>query len=235
LDKIISFGGGVNSIAMTIMLYKRGEIYPCVFADTMAEHPETYCYMDYFEKEFMSKYGQKIIRLDPINTPQYYYPSSRSLPLYERHIKYKSVPMAIQVFCSNEYKRHPLEKFAPCEHIIGFAFDERHRAKDKIYPLIDVKITRQGCIDIIRNEGLNVPRKSGCFFCSMQRISQWEDLWKNYPDLFQRAIDLENNSSLLIRSDGRSLEVLRERFESKGAELFPDYDYEELTPCMCIT
>ena len=40
--KIISFGGGINSIAMTIMLYKQNEIYPCVFADTMAEHPETY-------------------------------------------------------------------------------------------------------------------------------------------------------------------------------------------------
>ena len=33
--KAISFGAeeGVNSIAMTIMLFKRGEIYPVVFAD----------------------------------------------------------------------------------------------------------------------------------------------------------------------------------------------------------
>ena len=71
-DTIISFGAGVNSVAMTIMLYKRGEIYPCIFADTMAEHPETYYYMDYFEKEFMSKYGQKIIRLNPIENTQWF-------------------------------------------------------------------------------------------------------------------------------------------------------------------
>ena len=79
--KIISFGGGINSVAMTIMLYEQNEICPCVFADTLAEHPETYYYMDYFEKEFMSKYGQKIIRLSPINS-KFHYPYARR-PLEE--------------------------------------------------------------------------------------------------------------------------------------------------------
>lgn len=234
MNKIISFGGGVNSVAMTIMLYKRGEIYPCVFADTMAEHPETYCYMDYFEREFMNKYGQKIVRLNPIMTPEYYEPANKGKSLEQWYLEKKIVPMFNQPACSKQYKQVPLRKYAPKPHIMGFALDEKHRAnRDDIYPLIKAGIARQDCIDIIASEGLSIPIKSGCFFCSMQRLSQWEHTWKIYPDLFQRAMNLEANSHLTIRD--RPLSVLRDRFIGKGGELFPDYDYEELTPCMCIT
>jgi hypothetical protein len=235
MDKIISFGAGVNSVAMTIMLYKRGEIYPCVFADTMAEHPETYCYMDYFEKEFMSKYGQKIIKINPIATPEYYTPLAKGKSLEEYCFNKKIVPMAMQNFCSGSWKRSPLEKYSKESYIIGFAYDERNRARDKIYPLIENKITRQGCIDIIQRENLSVPPKSGCYFCPNQRIAQWEELYKNHPNLFTTAQRMENNTGRFTIRFDVSLGILRERFESKGADLFPDYDYEELTPCVCIT
>jgi hypothetical protein len=232
--KIISFGGGVNSVAMTIMLYKRGEIYPLVFADTMAEHPETYCYMDYFEREFLSKYGQKIVRLNPIDNPEYYEPANKGLALYDWFWNLKFVPLPMQSACSTQYKRRPLTKYAKKPHIMGFAMDEQHRATGKdIYPLIENKIDRNGCIEIIKQQGLSIPIKSGCYFCAMQRISQWEDTYKNNPDLFQRAIDLEHNTHLTIRD--KPLEYLRDRFNGRGGDLFPDYDYEELTPCMCIT
>jgi hypothetical protein len=165
MNKIISFGGGVNSIAMTIMLYKRGEIYPCVFADTMAEHPETYCYMDYFEREFMSKYHQKIVRISPVDTPEYYWDAQKNISLENYFINKKTCPMTLQKFCSFNFKRHPLCEYAPKPHVIGFALDEKHRAnRDEIYPLITGGVTRQGCIDIIKKEGLKIPRKSGCFF-----------------------------------------------------------------------
>jgi len=234
LNKIISFGGGVNSVAMTIMLYKRGEIYPLVFADTMAEHPETYCYMDYFEREFLSKYGQKIIKITPFETPQYYWPAQKGISLEDYFIKCKSVPLAFQPACSVSYKRHPLSQYAMRPHIIGFALDEKNRATNDIYPLIENSITRQGCINIIRNEGLKIPRKSGCFFCANQRICEWEELYRKNSELYKRAMALENNSHLTIRSD-YSLTILKERFEAQGWKRLIDYDYEELTPCMCIT
>jgi hypothetical protein len=237
MAKIISFGGGVNSVAMTIMLYKRGEIYPLVFADTMAEHPETYCYMDYFEREFLSKYGQKIVRLNPFNTPELYRPRARNISLEDFCLNNFVTPMFANRFCTQEFKINPLKKYKS-EMLIAFASDESHRAKDtkgKNYPLIELNITRKGCIEIIQSEGLSIPRKSGCFFCCFQRLGQWEELYKNYPDLYERASNLEKNTYTLLRNDGKSLEILRERFEAKGGDLFPDFDYEELTPCMCIT
>ena len=70
----------------------------------------------------------------------------------------------------------------------------------------------------------------------------WEDLWKNYPDLFEKALQLDNvavakttGNKLRLLPSGTPIQVLKERFESKGGDLFPDYDFEELTPCMCLT
>jgi len=234
--KIISFGGGINSIAMVIMLYEQNEIYPCVFADTLAEHPETYCYMDYFEKEFMSKYGQKIIRLSPINSKFHYPYARRSLEGYL--LEKKRVPATFGGYraCTTGWKREPIQRFSKGKkQLIAFAFDEQYRAKDLShgYPLIDRKITRQECIRIIREAKLFVPPKSSCFFCSFQRIAQWEELYRKHPDLYTRAVKLEENTNRTIRPDGIPLQILKNRFDGKSGDLFNDCDFEELTPCLC--
>lgn len=238
-SNIISFGAGVNSIAMTILLFNRGEKYPIVFADTIAEHPETYCYMDYFEKKFLGKFGHKIIRLHPINTPTFYYPYARK-PLEAYLLEKKRVPASIKGTraCTKGWKIEPIAKFKNnAKKIIAFALEEKKRIgqyTDDIYPLIDAGITRDGCRDIIKKAGLSIPPRSSCFFCSYQRISQWENLYRRHPDLFLRAMKLEENSqNRTIRPDRIKLSQLKDRFEAKGGNLFPDYDYEELTPCMC--
>lgn len=240
MKKAISFGAGVNSIAMTIMLFKRGEIYPVVFADTMAEHPETYCYMDYFEKEFMSKYGQKIIRISPMTHPELYPNWVKGRGLEEYCLEAKVIPFHFQRFCTVNWKVIPLKKFIGDNQIIGFAYDEKHRAESKPYtfPLIDERITRQGCYEIIKQEELPRLLKSGCYFCPFQRIKDWERLWEKNHDLFEKACKLEENAGKdgkrhTFNSTDISLRQIEERFKSKGENLFPDWDFEELEPCMC--
>ena len=252
MNKIISFGGGVNSVAMVIMLYKRGEIYPCVFADTMAEHPETYCYMDYFEREFMGKYGQKIVRIDPYDNPEYYNKRAKGKGLLEYCREKGIVPRAFQGrWCSEDWKQIPLDRkkkeMGSEIMLAGIAYDERNRVLKHThilneYPLIDSQTTRNGCIEIIQNEGLSVPRKSGCFLCPLQRMSGLYELWEKYQDLFDILVHLDDSAyaittgnKLRLLPSGIPVKIIRERFEAKGGELFPDYDYEELTPCMCIT
>ena len=254
--KVISFGAGVNSIAMTIMLFKRGEIYPVVFADTMAEHPETYCYMDYFEKEFMSKYKQKIIKINPIITSEYYTKyNSKSLEQY--CIDKKIIPFVTSNrYCSKGWKIEPFNKYIK-KHcldkktnmaikLIGFSYDEKHRAKNnqndlyvvEKYPLIESGIGRRQCLDIIKNEGLNLPKKSRCFFCPYQEKEAWKNLYFNYPELFKRAIVLEeiatskNNIITTLLPSGIRLRYLKETFQNQ-TDIFPDWNFEELEPCIC--
>lgn len=240
---MISFGAGVNSIAMTIMLYKRGEIYPVIFADTMAEHPETYCYMDYFEKEFMSKYGQRIIRLHPIETPEYYPNRAKNRSIEQYCLDTHVIILTQFRFCTSDWKVAPIIAYQKKHGIdtcaLGFAYDEKYRAEKKengCFPLIADEITRQGCLDIIKAEGLDRPRKSGCFFCPFQRKTEWENLYRNYPDLFNRAEQIEITASkhskrgkfIALSPSGRPLSNIRNQ-----TDLFPDWDFEELEPCMC--
>lgn len=63
------------------------------------------------------------------------------------------------------------------------------------YPLIDLRLTRQDCINIIQRAGLPVPPKSSCWFCPFHRISTWQRLKRETPELFDRAIALEQTLS----------------------------------------
>ena len=83
--------------------------------------------------------------------------------------------------------------------IIGIDAGEAHRArrvrhKGRIYPLIELGISRNECKRIIKKAGLGIPQKSGCFICPYQKKRQWIELKKYHPDLWKIAVDLEKNS-----------------------------------------
>jgi hypothetical protein len=86
----------------------------------------------------------------------------------------------------------------PSVQFIGIDAGEDHRIRgnwnDELkneYPLVDRGIDRDGCIKIIMDHGLEVPMKSGCYFCPFQRISQWKKLRIERPELFCKAKALE--------------------------------------------
>ena len=50
--KIASFGCGVDSVAGLLLSKEQGIEYDeIIFADTLEERPETYAYLEYFEKK----------------------------------------------------------------------------------------------------------------------------------------------------------------------------------------
>ena len=61
------------------------------------------------------------------------------------------------------------------------------------YPLIDLQITRQDCINIIRDAGLPVPPKSSCWFCPYHTKDDRRRIKTETPDIFQQAIELEDH------------------------------------------
>ena len=72
--------------------------------------------------------------------------------------------------------------------------DSREDYITNLYPLIELKMTRRDCISIIEDAGLTVPEKSGCFFCPFNSTERWVQLLNRHPDLFERAIVLEEHS-----------------------------------------
>jgi 3'-phosphoadenosine 5'-phosphosulfate sulfotransferase (PAPS reductase)/FAD synthetase len=235
MSELVSFGGGINSTAMTILLVNEGWRGPIVFADTGCEWPDTYAYMDYFEHEWLAPRGMGIERLGG----EWRAPAKRP-PLIEYCESHGMIPLAGIRWCTSEYKVQPIGRWAKehgiDEQLIGIAADEAHRQKNRSCPLCDRGITRQGCVEIIQAEGLDVPPKSGCWICPFQRHEQWRELWRHYPELYERAMTLEESTPRT--RDGRYTATLdpsgkitlRQRqvtFEQQGA-MFDDSELDDL-------
>lgn len=239
--EILSFGGGVNSVALAIMAVNDGWRGEIVFSDTGCEWPETLCYMDYFEREWLSHRGMSITRIK-----QNHYKGGLSLIEY---CEVKAIiPLCSARWCTVEWKKKPLTDFqGGRDYMIGIAADEARRRTDSIRPLVNAGITRKGCIEIIQSAGLEVPQKSGCYICPFQRNSQWRMLWERHPELFERAARLEDSAQEYARSnryragnaifDASGKTTLRQRQLSYESQIpLPEFDMDELLsyqPCIC--
>jgi len=242
-DSCISFGGGINSVAMTILLINKGWSGPIVFADTGTEHPETYSYMTMFERDWLKPRGLEITRLRGMPWQRY----KKGLSLIEYCEEMNVIPLAAVRWCTLHWKVKPIERWEKENKInrslIGIAADESRRMANRCRPLCDWFVTRQGCKDVIIAEGLPVPCKSSCYICPFQRPTQWRDLWQYHPELFERAAKLEENAQHKLKERKATLDpagkrTLRERekqFKNQDS-LFDDMEWDGLLqfkPCMC--
>ena len=241
---MISCGMGRNSIAMILMMFARGQIMPVVFCDTGAEMPETYEYLEYFQPWLKKRYGQKIIVLSATETPELYSKDTRR-DIWTYYVSKKSIPVLMARACTDKFKLRPLNKWKKLhgitEDYMGIDAGEAHRAGDrdlKHFPLVQEGIDVQGCIDIIKGAGLDIPVKSGCYFCPFQGVKGFRALKRAHPRLFQMAMFMENASIWRRRQLGKSFAPLIPTGPAlsdidKQGDMFDKCDFSEITPCMC--
>lgn len=236
-NSMVSFGAGVNSTALVIWLVNQGWRGPIVFADTGCEHPGTYCFMNYFEREWLEPLGLEITRLQG---------NDKGESLIDYCERLSIIPFATMRWCTRIFKVEPLNAYAQAAGVttqyIGIAADEAHRQKGRNCPLVEEGIDRRGCIEIIESEGLSVPQKSGCYICPFQRDGQWRELYRLHRDLYERAARMEEVASAKSRNhitlDPSGLVTLRQRQERYDAQLplIDDATMDDLRayqPCMC--
>jgi len=194
---ILSFGGGVNTVALMIVLVKEG--YPLdevVFADTGGEAPETYEYLKtveaYLEEHKIpfKVVSKRISTRDLFGT------------CWHRDV----IPSVMWRWCTRDFKVKPIHAYYKSLNVdvnqyMGIAFDEIDRMKDSreafvtnLYPLIDLRMTRADCVEVIERADLPMPVKSGCYFCPFNSMGRWRWLREKHPDLFEKAVSLEENS-----------------------------------------
>lgn len=191
MKTILSYGAGVNSTAI-IALAMLGKIpMPdyIVFSDTGAEWPHTYKYMDYMESK-----GIGIIYLEG---------GDCGMTLIEYCRGKNFIPSRMNRWCTDRWKITPIKRFCrglndEFRIIIGIDAGEVHRARKfrnyQYSPLLEMGIDREGCKKVIREAGLGIPQKSGCYICPYQKKRQWIELKKYYPDLWKVAVELEKDS-----------------------------------------
>jgi len=197
LKEYLSHGMGVNSTALMLLLLDEGREFETVFVDHGGDYPETYDYADYLVEQ-----GYEITTLKPSVSWKGKWDN-----IYDYFYFHKSIPLIRYRICTDKFKIQTFNKFVetPCVIYLGYDWGETKRAyKPKYkrrkkgieyqYPLIDERINRSTCINIIQDHNLKVPPKSGCWFCPFQKLSDWKRLRDNYPDLFKKAMDLEERA-----------------------------------------
>ncbi|MEO5360581.1 MAG: phosphoadenosine phosphosulfate reductase family protein [Nitrospirota bacterium] len=230
--KIVSYGGGVNSTAMTIYLINNGIVPDLIlFCDTGAELPETLEYVDYFSAWLRQKASIEIttIRKDGEG-------------LYDYCIRKKIIPMRQWRWCTIDWKIKPFDKYLKRfdgEKIVYIGYDAGEdgrvvnslmkdcKRNRKEFPLHEANIDREGCIKIIESTGLRLPPKSGCFVCPFTKRSAFREMKRNNPVLFRKVVELENNCA-----SGR---VLRQGYPLKDIDNQCEisFDYDTPMPCGC--
>lgn len=211
--RVISYGGGVQSTAM-LVLAARGEIdYKtalfCNVGDD-SENPATLVYvrehvmpwaeaqgLDVRELHRVRRNGERETLMERIDR------SERSVPIPMRMTngapgnRQCTGDFKIKVI-AKEIKAMGATKDNPATVALGISLDEYQRMRTSQiayqvndYPLIELRLDRNDCHNIIESAGLPVAPKSSCFFCPFKSKAQWKDLLINQPDLFEKSAALE--------------------------------------------
>lgn len=199
----LSLGAGVDTTAILRIPEIIDQTDFVIFSDTGGEHPETYQFIEEWIGPFLKekKIPFYIVRgkenADGLEVEN----------MEEAYLRWKIIPIRMLRHCTAKWKLKPIRKFLaekyPGEQIrmiIGIAADEPQRINDSRwegyttwYPLVEMKLKREDCEQIIKDSGWPVPIKSGCFYCPFQRLDQWKTLRWKHRDLWERAIELEKN------------------------------------------
>lgn len=229
---ILSYGGGVDSTALLVWAKNHG-IRPdaILFADTGSEHPATLAYLRDVIGPWLARVGfppVTTVRWVRVKGPL----AGQFVALHEQCERLGELPSIAYGHsgCSDKWKRAPLDAAAllipgvaeahargeVVERWVGYDADEHRRAARLANkpdphlwqwraPLHEARIDRDDALDLIRSEGLAVPRKSACWLCPHTRREEVYRLRAEHPDLYQRALAIEAGADLsAINGLGRS-------------------------------
>jgi hypothetical protein len=229
---VISLGAGVQSSTMALMA-ARGEITPmpdcAVFADTQAEPPSVYKWLDWLEKQLpfpthrvtQGSLEEAELKLRTSKKSGHVYRKAL-IPAYT-----DKGGMSIRK-CTYDYKIVPIRRFI--RHMldikgkrikevravqwIGISIDEVHRMKptgevwlENRWPLVDIKMSRYGCLEWWAKNKLPTPPRSACYFCPFHSDAEWKRLRKEEPEEFAKAIEFEKKANIVADQETGSRRV----------------------------
>ncbi len=96
-------------------------------------------------------------------------------------------------------KRQRWPRTQAVEQWVGISLDEVSRMKPSQlpaiqmrWPLIDLRMTRRGCLEWLRANGHPEPPKSACTFCPFHSNSEWRRIRDTDPAGWKRAVEIDD-------------------------------------------
>ena len=224
---VISLGAGVQSSTMALKAacgeFPRPDC--AIFADTGYEPKSVYNYLDYLKD--ILPYPVHIVRKGNIKDDMLNsidngtrFPTA---PFFTKNADTGKKGM-LRRQCTNDYKIQPIRKkirelcnvgyrkhFPKDQYVeqwIGISTDEIMRmkpARDKYilnrHPLIEAKLSRQDCINWLKEKKLLLPEKSACIVCPYHNDAYWHFMKTERVEEFADAVEFDKK----IRTGSRKI------------------------------
>ncbi len=195
---ICGISGGKDSSALALYLRERVPEMEYFFCDTGAELPETYEFLTRLEVIL----GKSIVRLNSERGFDHWFEVFRG-----------ALPSPQMRWCTKVMKIKPIEAWIgdqPAISYVAIRADEANRkgyisTKPNIesrFPFVEDDIDHDGVMKILEDAGIGLPAyyewrtRSGCYFCFYQRKAEWIGLADRHPELFERAVAIEQKMLL---------------------------------------
>ena len=212
---VLSLGWGVQSWTLAAMMaldeMPRADFL--VHADTHHEHQETIAFRDK-QGPWLGEHGLTVVTVASDRThvnAQWSGSESVMIPAFTTD-RLTQQHGQIRRQCTHDWKIMPIRRFirqeltrrgrsakpGAVESWQGISLDEwtRMRTSDvkyitNVYPLVDRRMTREGCVAWLERHNLPVPPKSACTFCPFKSIESWRRMKQADGPDWQEALEVD--------------------------------------------
>lgn len=212
-------GGGVQSTAIAALIYTGKLPKPdhAWIVDVGYEKSKTF---DYVQAVLTPKLREIGVMLHIIKTTDHVdnglfdKQENCVLPLFAKGDD--GIVRKYNTHCSGTWKQRVAHQWLRsmdvkrCDTWIGISIDEKRRIKrsrlqwnQNRYPLVEMGIRREDCIDLIARMGWPKPEHTSCYLCPNQSDFQWQDIKRHYQYDWSKALAAEEyirsiNSTLYL-------------------------------------
>jgi hypothetical protein len=261
--RVFSYGGGVQSTAALVLAAQsKIDFKTFLFCNVGedSENPATLTYVRDYARPFAGKHDIAFIELQKtrFGEPETLYqhltrPGSRSIGIPVRMNGSGAPPRRsctadFKILVVDKWLRSHGAKTSGAQVGLGISLDEIERVKpntdpdtiewkENVFPLLDEverPLTRQDCMNIITSAGLPIPPKSSCWFCPYHKLSVWQEMRQNQPELFQKSVELErflNERRKMLGMDPVWFTRLMKPLDQSTHEYGQQGLFEELDTC----
>jgi hypothetical protein len=221
--RILSLGAGVQSSTLALMIEGGGipMVDAAIFADTQAESKETMEFLNWIK----TKLSYPIYTVSKGNLTEHLLNSNFPIaPFYSSNIitgkkglmkrqctadfKINVITQKVRQLLGLK-KGEKIKKHITVDMLMGISKDEVFRMKPNrmpyitnVYPLIDLNMRRQDCINWFKKHYDKTPPRSACIYCPYKNDKEWKHLKENQPEEWKQVIEFDKK----IRKNSRKKE-----------------------------
>lgn len=203
-----SSGGGIQSTAIAVLICQGKLPKPdyAFMADCGYETEQTYEYCETVLKPKLAEVGVKyeMVKSSDYVDVQLINPAGYcNLPAFRKNPD--GTVSHFSTHCNSTWKQQVMRKWLREKGVekavdwVGISTDEKRRARGTTgvkwitnrYPLLELDMDRQACIDLIDIAGWKMPVRSSCIICPQRTMFEWLRMKVECPVDFEKACEID--------------------------------------------